>query len=326
MINAETIIVGSGPAGAAAAWELKRQGRECLLLDRESFPREKLCAGWITPEVLADLEFAPEDYPHRFLTFDELHVCVKGLPVSMATRQHSVRRYEFDQWLVARSGVPLYEHTVRSVVGDAEGYTIDGAFQCRYIIGAGGTRCPVYRELFRPGAPRSKPLQTVTMELEYPCQWSDPRCHLWFFDKGLRGYSWYVPKADGYLNIGVGGMAERLARNDDHIRRHWQNLLERLLRAGLLSQVPSQTPHGYSYYLWSEGASNVGQANNAGAYLVGDALGLASRDMCEGIGPAVRSGLQAARAIAGDHPYRPDIRPHTLSSRWLGSTLARFLA
>jgi flavin-dependent dehydrogenase len=41
--------------------------------------------------------------------------------------------------------------------------------------------------------------------ISYP--FSDERCHLWFFEDGLPGYAWYVPKADGYLNVGIGGSA-----------------------------------------------------------------------------------------------------------------------
>jgi len=42
------------------------------------------------------------------------------------------------------------------------------------------------------------------------------------------------------------------------------------------------------------------------AFLAGDAAGLATRDMCEGIGPAVESGLLAARAIATGEEYALD--------------------
>ena len=51
----ETIIVGGGPGGSSSAWELQRHGRECLVLERKPMPRLKLCAGWVTPKVLADL-------------------------------------------------------------------------------------------------------------------------------------------------------------------------------------------------------------------------------------------------------------------------------
>ncbi|MFB3105239.1 MAG: NAD(P)/FAD-dependent oxidoreductase, partial [Pseudomonadales bacterium] len=118
----EVIIVGGGPAGATAAWELIRNGVDCLILDREAFPREKLCAGWITPRVLSDLEFQPEDYPHRFLTFEVLNVSIKGLKVPFRSPQHSIRRYEFDQWLLERSGAPVSVHNVRTVATTKDGF------------------------------------------------------------------------------------------------------------------------------------------------------------------------------------------------------------
>ncbi len=49
MIERDVIIVGGGPAGSSCAWRLARHGVKPLVLDRASFPRLKLCAGWITP-------------------------------------------------------------------------------------------------------------------------------------------------------------------------------------------------------------------------------------------------------------------------------------
>ena len=304
----DVIIVGGGPAGAAAAWELTRAGVDCLILDRDAFPREKLCAGWVTPEVLTDLEFTPQDYPHRFLTFDVLKVSMKGLRIPFRTPQHSIRRFEFDQWLVERSGAPIREHNVRRVVAANGGFLIDDQFQCRHLIGAGGTRCPVYRDLFRPNRQRPKGLQVVTQELEFPFECADRSCYLWFFTDGLPGYSWYVPKADGYVNVGVGGVASKLKRKGDDIKRHWRCLAQRLAREGLID-VEIGAPGGYSYYLRAK--SEITRQGNA--FVVGDAAGLATRDMCEGIGPAVRSGLLAARSIHSGTQYDlADVDAHTL--------------
>ncbi len=312
MREVETIVVGGGPAGASAAWELVRRGRECLVLDRAQFPREKLCAGWITPEVLADLEFTPSDYPHRFLTFGALNVNVGRWRQQLRSPQHSIRRFEFDAWLLERSGAPAIQNNVRNIESDGDRFILDDAFRCRYLIGAGGTRCPVYRELFRDAHRRDERLQAVTLELEYAYDYNDANCHLWFFADGLPGYSWYVPKADGYVNIGIGASATRLKRRGEHIRDHWQALVQTLVSRGLIHEPPAE-PHGYSYFLRHQRATPTRIGN---AYVVGDAAGLATRDMCEGIGPAVRSGLDAAASIINNASYSHDDIDRYTNPRW----------
>ncbi len=315
----DVIIVGGGPAGAAAAWALQREGVDCLVLDRETFPREKLCAGWITPAVLEALEFTPADYPHRFLTFEALRIAVKGVRFPYRSAQHSIRRFEFDHWLLERARVSVQQHKVRHVTRDGHGFRIDDQFRCRYLIGAGGTRCPVFRELFKGREPRNRSLQVVTQELEFEQRARDGDCHLWFFEHGLPGYSWFVPKENGYVNVGIGAVSGKLKGPRD-IRWHWQALVDRLLREGYLEDDPG-APGGYSYFL-REAPPAPRSAQQGNAFLVGDALGLATRDLCEGIGPAIESGLMAARAIAGMAPYEPEtIAAHTLSQPLTGRAL-----
>jgi flavin-dependent dehydrogenase len=321
MTEVEAIIVGGGPAGSSCARELGRLGVECLVLDRETFPREKLCGGWLTPETVEDLEFDPESYPHSFLTFDSMRVHFPGLSFSLKTTQHSIRRYEFDAWLLERSGARVETHAVKSIESDADGFTIDGKYRCHYLVGAAGTRCPVYRNLFREHHPRKDELQVVAQELEFEYPWKDSRCHLWFFQQGLPGYAWYVPKENGFLNIGVGGMASRLKSREDHIKRHWKRLCDDLDRAGLVTGSVNN-PGGYSYYVRSPAVT--GRLGNA--FVIGDAAGLATRDLCEGIGPAVRSGLLAARSIARSVPYDlGSVRLYSGGSRWMRTGLEYML-
>ncbi len=298
MRSCEVLIVGAGPAGSSAAWRLARAGCDVLVLDQARFPRLKLCAGWITPEVVRDLEIDIDAYPHRFLTFERMHLHVKGLHLPIRCVQHSIRRVEFDAWLLERSGAPVVQHSVREIREEQGGYVIDDAFRARYLIGAGGTRCPVYRTLFRALNPRATELQTVTLEHEIEYDWRDPDCHLWFFEHGLPGYAWYVPKQDGWLNVGIGGMAERIKRSGMSIHEHWARLTHKLDRN--LARGAHYEPSGYSYYL--RGRVDVVRRGNA--FIAGDAAGLATRDMAEGIGPGVRSGLAAAESILTGAPYR----------------------
>jgi hypothetical protein len=142
-------------------------------------------------------------------------------------------------------GAPLVEHNVWHIAADGDGYPIDDV-PLPLLIGAGGTRCPVYRELFRELNPRASELQLVTLEHEIEYDWHEQDCHLWFFGHGLPGYSWYVPKERGWLNVGVGAIAARIKNSGHDIRGHW-GFLTAMLEAGFA--LGAGSIHGLSYYL-----------------------------------------------------------------------------
>ena len=52
MTACDVLIVGGGPAGSTCAWKLRRPGLDVVVWDRQTFPRDKVCAGWITPQVV----------------------------------------------------------------------------------------------------------------------------------------------------------------------------------------------------------------------------------------------------------------------------------
>jgi flavin-dependent dehydrogenase len=293
MESREVIVVGGGPAGSSCAWKLRQRGVDVLILDKATFPRAKLCAGWITPQVLSDLQIDVQEYPHGFLTFQNIKVHLAGLSAGFSTIQHSIRRYEFDEWLIRRSGADMAVHEVQKIEKDGDGYILDDTYRCRYLVGAAGTSCPVYRLLFRQHNPRVRELQVAALEQEFAYDYRDDACHLWFFRRSLPGYSWYVPKANGYLNAGVGGMSVQFKSRQKGIHEHWGAFTKDLADSGLVKEHAFK-PEGYSYYL-RDGVQTVRVGN---AFIIGDAAGLASRDLCEGIGPAVRSAILAAEAIA----------------------------
>jgi len=298
MRHTDVLIVGGGPAGAACAWRLRQRGMACLILDRARFPRLKPCAGWITPRVVRDLDMDPAAYPGGFTTFAGLDISIRGLRFRLPTRQHAIRRLEFDHWLLRRAEVPVHVHRVRDISRVDGRYVVDGAFSGTYLVGAGGTRCPVYRALFREASPRDRGALIVTLEQEFPYPHTDPRCRLWFMENGLPGYAWYVPKAGGIVNVGIGGKAAALRAGGDGIKRHWALLVDKLARLGLVRGHDFR-PRGYAYYL----RQTRPEVRRDNALIAGDAVGLATLDMGEGIGPAIRSGLLAAEAIVNGSDY-----------------------
>ncbi len=283
--------------------EAKKAGKKVLVLDKESFPRLKLCAGWISSKVMENLEFTPEDYPHSILQL-KTKMYLAPLPFSLGrwpTRytDYSIRRIEFDRWLLQRSQAPIVNHHVKRIVKQEGRYIIDDRYECKYLVGAGGTGCPVRRIFFSHQRVPKKQIVALEKEFEYPPR--DNTAYFFFFYHGLKGYSWYVPKGNGYVNIGLGGFSVYFKKSGINIHDHFRWFLEDLIKRGLLDNKTATElkVSGYSYYLYAK----QGEVKQDNCFLIGDSAGLASVDLGEGIRPAIESGLLAADEILGKSQY-----------------------
>ncbi len=65
LYTTDILIVGAGPAGCAAAYDLARAGRRVLLLDKRSFPRHKACACGLTRKTLKVLRYSVDPVVER---------------------------------------------------------------------------------------------------------------------------------------------------------------------------------------------------------------------------------------------------------------------
>ncbi|MCM1981559.1 hypothetical protein [Lyngbya confervoides] len=144
--------------------------------------------------------------------------------------------------------------------------------------------------------------QILTLEQEFYYPQRDDVARFFFFEGGLLGYSWYVPKGKGYLNIGLGGFAQYFRNSHLSIHQHFKQFLQNLDKRHLLEAEIGQSlhPSGYAYYLSSgNGNFNHGQVKGDRCCLIGDSAGVATIDFAEGIVPSIRSGLLAASSILG---------------------------
>jgi menaquinone-9 beta-reductase len=298
MIEKDVLIVGGGPAGSACAGRLRQHGLDTLILDKAEFPRQKPCAGWVTPSLFRVLDILPDDYPNGLTKFTSFQVSIKGINFKLPTRQYAIRRWEFDNWMLDRSEVPHETHQVNAIRLEDDKFIVDETYTAKFIVGAGGTHCPIRRTFFSDTPSAQEPTLIIAKEEEFQFPYRDDRCYLWFFEAGLPGYAWYVPKSGGWLNVGIGGSAAGFKARGETLNQHWDRLVDKLAEMGLVSDYEFH-PAGHSYRLRNKQLH--GRQGNA--FLVGDSLGLATLDMGEGIGPAIQSGILAADAIATGSDY-----------------------
>lgn len=273
-----------------------------MVIDRSRFPRDKVCAGWITPPVVSALQIDPVDYAHG-RTWQPITAFRTGLmggrrlvetdygsPVS-----YGIRRCEFDDYLLRRCGARLIlGEAVRDIVREGKDWVVNGHLRAPVLVGAGGHACPVARRLRG-----DEPVPVVrAQEAEFPL--GSEGAHAvaggvpeLYFCADLAGYGWVIRKGD-FVNVGLG-------RDDPHdLPRHVQRFCEWLRARGRLSACPAAFK-GHAYRLY-DAAMPVPLAE--GILLVGDAAGLAHPQTGEGIRPAIESGLVAAAVIreaAGDY-------------------------
>ena len=313
MEHCEVLIVGGGPAGSSCARELTRRGLEVTVMDRSSFPRDKVCAGWITPQLIASLELDLGAYAHG-RTLQPVSGFASGLmsgsPITVrypAPISYAIRRCEFDDYLLRRSGARLLlGSAIESLQQLANGWIVNGTLHCQLLIGAGGHFCPVARQLGAHVGRAERAIYAQEVELKLSDSDMD-RCRVaaavpeLYFCDDLSGYGWCVRKGD-YLNVGLGREAPNHLAAELH--RFWSALVasDRAPRAA----QPGFKGHAYLLYKQSQ---RTWFTDNC--LLIGDAAGLAYPHSGEGIRPAVDSALLAARVI-GDS--RGDYRRSRLAA------------
>jgi geranylgeranyl reductase family protein len=314
MESCDVLIVGGGPAGSSCAWRLAHFGLDVLVMDRKDFPRDKPCAGWITPALIEELQLDLDDYRR-----DRVLEPITGFSVGLMDGpevetqygkpiSYGIRRCEFDHYLLQRSGARLRlgepAQTFERVGGQ---WVINGTIQARMLVGAGGHFCPVARQLgakSRGGEPvvAAQEIEVEVPEEDFRCCPVKPGVPYLSFCRDLNGYGWYFRKGN-YLNVGLG-------REDDrHLADHVAAYVTTLTQQGRIPPLSPTKWKGHAYLVYPHSPRPL---VDEAALLVGDAAGMAYFPSGEGIRPAVESGLIAAEvlaAAAGDY-QRSRLEPY----------------
>jgi geranylgeranyl reductase family protein len=227
----DVLVVGGGPAGAAAAYWLAERGRRVLVVERKRFPREKTCGDGLTPRAVRQLHDLGLAEPlSEYLRYDGLRSIAHGVTLELAWPEHPdfppygyvVRRRDLDEMVAGqavKAGATLRPAT-EAVEPLVEGGLVTGAVvedretgtreqvRARFLVVADGANSRFGRAL-GTARDREYPLGMAVRGYFTSPFHDEPwiESHLDLRDREgnhLPGYGWVFPVGDGTVNVGVG--------------------------------------------------------------------------------------------------------------------------
>lgn len=287
----DVAIVGGGPAGSSCAAFCAIAGLQSLVLDREKFPREKVCGDCLNPScwhILERLELADQvrGLPHSKLCLVEfISINRRGVTVNLpsgANGEISVKRSLFDDLLLTRArdlGVNVREQTTVTGLSRNDHWNIEtdsgDFFQARILIGADGRNSTVAHLcnlLPRPARERV----ALQAHIPLPRDFGN-RIVLQFLREG---YSGQAPVNETQLNLCLVGTPPTISK-----LRRW-------------AECQFQLPADQGWRTITPLTRSPVPAAHENLFFVGDAARVVEPFTGEGIYYALRSGELAANAVA----------------------------
>lgn len=312
----QVIVVGAGPGGATAAMTLAQKGYDVLLLDRQSFPRDKICGDAVPAtalDLLHTLGMEEKIRAANFYYIDKIRlVSPKGYTMDADLEEdehgsHSaiVPRQEFDVLLqqhAVDSGAKFMQAQVKEPLledGQVRGVRarVNGSvetFRSPVVIAADGVTSAIARHV-RPDEHvdhhRAVALRAYIEDIEVlPHQ-----VEFYLYEEILPGYAWIFPLGEGRANIGLGMRLDTFREKNYNLKQMLQDFMEmpdikkRLKNGGQL--------HGVATWQLNFGSQKNVQRAYDGVLLIGDAAGFINPLTGGGISNAVISARLAAETV-----------------------------
>jgi geranylgeranyl reductase family protein len=324
-IDTKVIIIGAGPAGAGTSIYLTQAGIPHVIIEKETFPRDKVCGDACSgktafvlrkanPQWLQEI-FAAED---KFMpSYGIVFVAPNGKSLDIPYNPNRVPgeqapgfttpRMVFDNFLFGKlpsphatifqqssiKGIERLNGTVRvTFTKGTDTYEVTAPL----IVGADGDKSMVRKNFLNDNT--SAKAYAVGLRAYYTGVTGlhpENFIELHFLPEMLPGYLWIFPMPNGIVNVGVGILSERIRAKKINLREQMlhaiktnPNISHRFANATLLDKI-----QGWGLPMGMEQLPISGD----NFLLTGDAASLIDPFSGEGIGNALYSGMLAAYAI-----------------------------
>jgi flavin-dependent dehydrogenase len=292
------VVIGAGPAGCSAGYHLSKSGHQVTLIDKESFPRDKVCGDGISfksVQALFPMGIYPQDIKRLMPEFAPINGLLLGVSNGSYNLHNTelegycIPRFTFDNLLYERAinaGCIALTQSITNIDRHPELYS-----DFDYIIDARGVS--------------AGDVDAIAIRAYWSIKSEDFEPYLSkaqiYFDKilGVNGYGWIFP-ADTKtglvkLNVGVGIWMDEYQKMNTNIIRLFDQFIQSNDRTKeLLSKiVDKQKPKVYPLATAKKG----NKVSNGKILKIGDAANLTDPLTGEGIANAILSGLYVAQAI-----------------------------
>lgn len=315
----DVVIVGAGPAGASAAYFNAKAGKKVLLLDKQTFPRDKVCGDGITGKALSllhEMDLDEEIKNIKEISSKGVRIYApnqKELRISIESPNDPFSAFSIDRMIidnvifekakeeVIKNGGEVIHETVKKPI--VENNKVVGVktntkeYYGDLIIGAGGFNCPISKyvmEVNELPKQNRKHYSSALREYWEGLEGNQGDFEIHFIDGILPGYFWIFPISETRFNIGVGMLLSDMDNQSVKLKEMLKYIVnesylkERFQNATLVEN----TTRGWLLPLGSPRNKGLQPRKNyvEGCVLIGDAASLIDPFTGEGIGNALTSG------------------------------------
>lgn len=300
----DAVVIGSGPSGGMAAYELAKAGFKVAIVEKESLPRYKTCGGGLVYRGRKMLPFDLQSAIEK--EYSSIHIYFEHLKEPLVSKRDystisMVMRDKLDQLITqeaVKCGAILLENHVLQKIDFQEKiiiHTNQQALQTRYVVAADGALGPTAKLAGWTETRKLIPaleFEVVVNAEEFEKLKQEARFDI---DAIPHGYGWCFPKAN-HLSIGIASFK----KGRINLRDHYHQYLKKLG----IQELISEEAHGFQIPI----GFRTDKVVSRNVFLTGDAAGFADPLTAEGITNGIHSGILAGKAIAEnfDNPQKAE--------------------